>query len=154
MRSSRNSLVDKVRTEVGEISKRTLVVGEELEAQQVSIGVRDKIDYERLTGYLQSCEGLLAVGRELGSSRLDKLRVMALSLVGDANPEAKEISQRIIHVKNLQHTVRNVNYIRELEKEYDRLKKEFLLATTSPERKAELAKLSKEMSETLQILQR
>ena len=109
---------------------------------------------ETLEEKVSSAEKQVHEGKELTKEQLEELRNIALVLVNDNSDKAGGLKKRIIRVKNAHHDAHNVNQLRELEAEHDLLKKEYLDPATSEERKKQLAERSKEVSETLQILQR
>ena len=101
-----------------------------------------------------SAEEQVGGGKELTKKQKKELRSVSLSLVINNSKEALALRDRISRCRDASSRICNVNFVNGLEKRYGEIDAEYRNPDTTPERREELLKEQREISETLRMLQR
>jgi len=110
-------------------------------------------ELREIARFVGDCEQQLSKGQEFAPEQLRELRSYTLRLL-DVVPtdEAQRLDAMISRLIDRNIRLRSVNFIHSLEDQYDALSSELRDEATTLERKTELAKAQREISETLRIL--
>ncbi len=103
---------------------------------------------------IASAEQQIDEGKELTKKQQEELHRIRLSLGADNSKEAQVLHDGISRCRDTSSRIRNANFVRGLEERYDEIGAEYRNPSTTSERREELLKEQKEISETLRILQR